>query len=128
MEARVWVRKEQNKIVKHPMHKAGDGSVLKVGEEKEIGKPCLKKNLLKEGEGWDILQIHYTGILLEFDSSGDRGTSISSLGQEERKDMKKKCLEWKRLAMEPGASFFQKITSENLKEQHRLFSFFIIVY
>lgn len=34
---------------------AGSGSnpVLKVGEEKEIGKEGLKKKLLKEGEGWD---------------------------------------------------------------------------
>ncbi|KAF3435760.1 hypothetical protein FNV43_RR22852 [Rhamnella rubrinervis] len=30
-----------------------EGSVLKVGEENEIGKQGLKKNLLKEGEGWD---------------------------------------------------------------------------
>jgi FK506-binding protein 4/5 len=27
--------------------------ILKVGEEKEIGKQGLKKKLLKEGEGWD---------------------------------------------------------------------------
>lgn len=27
--------------------------MLKVGEEKEIGKNGLKKKLLKEGEGWD---------------------------------------------------------------------------
>ena len=27
--------------------------VLKVGEEKEIGKEGLKKKLVKEGEGWD---------------------------------------------------------------------------
>jgi len=38
----------------------GDGDVgdleppvLKVGEEKEIGKQGLKKKLLKEGEGWN---------------------------------------------------------------------------
>lgn len=30
-----------------------EGAVLKVGEEKEIGKQGLKKKLLKEGEGWD---------------------------------------------------------------------------
>ncbi|CAB4321491.1 unnamed protein product [Prunus armeniaca] len=30
-----------------------EGPVLKVGEEKEIGKQGLKKKLLKEGEGWD---------------------------------------------------------------------------
>ncbi|KAI9080618.1 hypothetical protein K1719_037424 [Acacia pycnantha] len=30
-----------------------DGSTLKVGKEKEIGKQGLKKKLLKEGEGWD---------------------------------------------------------------------------
>jgi len=27
--------------------------VMKVGDEKEIGKQGLKKKLLKEGEGWD---------------------------------------------------------------------------
>lgn len=27
--------------------------ILKVGEEKEIGKNGLKKKLLKEGEGWE---------------------------------------------------------------------------
>lgn len=27
--------------------------MLKVGEEKEIGKNGLKKKLLKEGEGWE---------------------------------------------------------------------------
>lgn len=27
--------------------------LMKVGEEKEIGKEGLKKKLLKEGEGWD---------------------------------------------------------------------------
>lgn len=31
----------------------GDGPVLKVGEEKEIGNQGLKKKLVKEGEGWD---------------------------------------------------------------------------
>ena len=30
-----------------------DDPVLKVGEEKEIGKQGLKKKLVKEGEGWD---------------------------------------------------------------------------
>lgn len=30
-----------------------EGPILKVGEEKEIGKQGLKKKLLKEGEGWD---------------------------------------------------------------------------
>ena len=30
-----------------------DDPILKVGEEKEIGKQGLKKKLLKEGEGWD---------------------------------------------------------------------------
>lgn len=30
-----------------------DSPILKVGEEKEIGKEGLKKKLLKEGEGWD---------------------------------------------------------------------------
>lgn len=27
--------------------------ILKVGEEKEIGKEGLKKKLVKEGEGWE---------------------------------------------------------------------------
>lgn len=30
-----------------------DVPILKVGEEKEIGKEGLKKKLLKEGEGWE---------------------------------------------------------------------------
>ncbi len=30
-----------------------EAPILKVGEEKEIGKQGLKKKLLKEGEGWD---------------------------------------------------------------------------
>lgn len=30
-----------------------DAPILKVGEEKEIGKQGLKKKLVKEGEGWD---------------------------------------------------------------------------
>lgn len=30
-----------------------EGPILKVGEEKEIGKQGLKKKLLKEGQGWD---------------------------------------------------------------------------
>ncbi|XP_062149948.1 peptidyl-prolyl cis-trans isomerase FKBP62-like [Alnus glutinosa] len=65
--------------------------ILKVGEEKEIGKTGLKKKLVKEGEGWetpgtgDEVEVHYTGTLLDgtqFDSSRDRGTPFKfKLGQ-----------------------------------------------
>lgn len=64
--------------------------VLKVGEEKEIGKQGLKKKLLKEGEGWDTpdngdeVEVHYTGTLLDgtqFDSSRTRDTFKFTLGQ-----------------------------------------------
>ena len=34
-----------------------EGPVIKVGEEKEIGKQGLKKKLLKEGEGWDTPEV-----------------------------------------------------------------------
>lgn len=34
-----------------------DNPILKVGEEKEIGKQGLKKKLLKEGEGWDTPEV-----------------------------------------------------------------------
>ncbi|CAM8978839.1 unnamed protein product [Rhodiola kirilowii] len=64
--------------------------VMKVGEEKEIGKQGLKKKLLKEGEGWDTpdngdeVEVHYTGTLLDgtqFDSSRGRDTFKFTLGQ-----------------------------------------------
>ncbi|KAI3470072.1 hypothetical protein Pfo_026735 [Paulownia fortunei] len=65
--------------------------ILKVGEEREIGKNGLKKKLLKEGDGWenpnsgDEVEVHYVGTLLDgtqFDSSLDRGTPFKfKLGQ-----------------------------------------------
>ncbi|KAK4732905.1 hypothetical protein R3W88_025893 [Solanum pinnatisectum] len=57
--------------------------IMKVDEEKEIGKTGIKKKLLKEGEGWehpskgDEVEVHYVGTLLDgtqFDSSRNRGT------------------------------------------------------
>jgi hypothetical protein len=57
-----------------------EGPILKVGEEKEIGKQGLKKKLLKDGQGWDTpdngdevegtlhapLSIVYFALLLPF--------------------------------------------------------------
>ncbi|KAJ9547980.1 hypothetical protein OSB04_020523 [Centaurea solstitialis] len=66
-------------------------TLLKVGEEKEIGNQGLKKKLLKQGEGCetpengDEVEVHYTGTLLDgtrFGSSRDRGTPFKfTIGQ-----------------------------------------------
>ncbi|KAL9450206.1 hypothetical protein AB3S75_012022 [Citrus x aurantiifolia] len=54
---------------------------LKVGEERELGNSGIKKELLKNGVGWDTpefgdeVTIHYVGTLLDgtkFDSTRDR--------------------------------------------------------
>lgn len=65
--------------------------VLKIGEEKEIGKNGMKKKLISEGESWetpnsgDEVEVHYVGTLLDgtqFDSSRDRDTPFKfKLGQ-----------------------------------------------
>ncbi|XP_057795094.1 peptidyl-prolyl cis-trans isomerase FKBP62-like [Salvia miltiorrhiza] len=65
--------------------------IMKVGEEREIGKNGLKKKLLKDGESWqnpnsgDEVEVHYVGTLLDgtmFDSSVDRGIPfIFKLGE-----------------------------------------------
>lgn len=42
-----------DEMMNEDMDLPDEGPILKVGEEKEIGKQGLKKKLLKEGEGWD---------------------------------------------------------------------------
>lgn len=39
------------------MDLADESPMIKVGEEKEIGKQGLKKKLVKEGEGWDTPEV-----------------------------------------------------------------------
>jgi FK506-binding protein 4/5 len=36
---------------------AEEGPVMKVGDEKEVGKQGLKKKLLKRGNGWDSPEV-----------------------------------------------------------------------
>lgn len=45
-----------------------DNTILKVGDEKEIGKEGLKKKLVKEGEGWETPESgdEVEGIFLRF--------------------------------------------------------------
>ncbi|KAF8653788.1 hypothetical protein HU200_061908 [Digitaria exilis] len=52
-----------------------EGPVMKVGEEKEVGKQGLKKKLLKEGEGWETPEV---GDEVE----GTRALSSSSLSSQ----------------------------------------------
>ncbi|KAL6009521.1 70 kDa peptidyl-prolyl isomerase [Asimina triloba] len=93
-----------------------ENPILKVGEEKEIGKQGLKKKLVKEGQGWetpengDEVEVHYTGTLLDgiqFDSSRDRGTPFKfKLGQ---------VVKLGTIIVVPRPAFYKLLTSQVIK-------------